>query len=252
MPFDIGGQIYNTTHADLQDYKNIITRGLVLHLDASALESYPSSGNGWFDISGYNNNTILTNSPIFSSTNGGIFTFNGTNQYAYLGSVSSPPTTNFSIEIIARFTDNGSGVGGRYLMAIGRDIGTNGGMALLAYGFGAVSNHLIFELGSGFGRVSSGIVVSTGTWYHICVTGDGTNTKFYINTILKNTSSQTTGAIAASPGLSVGSYLNSGIPPGASTYWHNGDVGYLNIYNRALSSTEILQNYNIQKTRFGL
>ena len=40
MPFDIGGYIYNGTHADVSDHKNIIERGLVLHLDASALESY--------------------------------------------------------------------------------------------------------------------------------------------------------------------------------------------------------------------
>ena len=50
MPFNVGGYIYNGTQADLQDYQNIITRGLVLHLDASALESYSGSGTSWFDI----------------------------------------------------------------------------------------------------------------------------------------------------------------------------------------------------------
>ena len=50
MPFNIGGHIYNGTQADLQDYQNIITRGLVLHLDASALESYPGTGTSWSDI----------------------------------------------------------------------------------------------------------------------------------------------------------------------------------------------------------
>ena len=58
MPFNIGGYIYNGTHADVEDYKNIITRGLVLHLDASALESYPGSGTSWSDLSGNNNKQL--------------------------------------------------------------------------------------------------------------------------------------------------------------------------------------------------
>ena len=71
MPFNVGGYIYNGTHADVEDYKNIITRGLVLHLDASAPESYPTTGTIWSDLSPNAYSTTLVNGPTFNSANGG-------------------------------------------------------------------------------------------------------------------------------------------------------------------------------------
>ena len=79
---------------------------------------------------------------------------------------------------------------------------------------------------------------------------DTTSTKFYLNGELKNTSSQGSGAIASLPTLSIGSYVNGGGTPG--TYFHSGNIAQVSIYNRALSTSEILQNYNATKKRFGL
>jgi hypothetical protein len=251
MPFNIGGEIFNSYHADLQDYRNIITRGLILHLDASTMESYPGSGNTWFDLSNTGNDGTLTNSPTYSSTDGGIITFNGSNNYIYRGNFINPPTTNFTMNAIVKFLDTGAG--GRYIMALGRDIGTNGGMALIAYGYSSAnSGQIIFELGSAFGRVSSGIIPTTGIWYDLTATANGTSTKFYVNGVLKNTGTQSTGQIAFSPGLSIGSYLNSAIPPVAGNPFFYGNIASVKIYNRELSDTEVLQNYNAQKARFGL
>ena len=254
MPLDLNGNTLTSTSITGSTFSNtIITDGLIMYVDAADKDSYVGSGTTLIDLSPSANNLTTYNSPTFSSTNGGIFTFNGSNQYIYKASVNTPPTTTLSIEVMARFTDNGIAAGGRYLMAMGRDIGTNGGLALLAYGYaGASSNRLIFELGSGFGNVSSGIVVSTGTWYHICATCDGTYTKFHLNGVLTGRSSQSTGAVASSPGISIGSYLNSSVPPGVSSAWHNGDIGFVRIYNKALNNVEVLSNYYAVKTRFGL
>ena len=77
MPFNIGGHIYNGTHADVEDYKNVITRGLVLHLDAGNKNSYSGSGSTWTDLSGNGNHGTLYNSPTYSSLDGnGSFAFN--------------------------------------------------------------------------------------------------------------------------------------------------------------------------------
>jgi hypothetical protein len=254
MPVDLNGNIVSSTSITGSTFSNsIVTDGLIMYIDAADKDSYIGSGTSLTDLSPSANNLTTFNSPTFSSTNGGIFTLNGSNQYIYKSSVNTPPTTTLSMEVMARFADNGSAVGGRYVMSMGRDIGTNGGLALIAYGFSsAESGKLIFELGSGFGRVSSGIVPTINTWYHIIITCDGTYTKFHLNGNLTARSSQSTGAVASSPGISIGSYLSAATPPAASSAWHNGDIGFVRIYNRALNNAEVLSNYYGQKSRFGL
>ena len=226
----------------------IVTNGLVLALDAANNKSYPRSGTTWTDLSGNNNTGTLTNGPTFNDGNLGSIVFDGTNDYVTTTSWISPPTNTFTIGCWVKFSDN---VNDRYLLSFGRDIGgSTGGLALFAYGFNEISDVLIFEFGSGIGRVSSGIVPSLNIWYYLTVTADVTNVKFYLNGELKNTSSQGSGAITSSPTLSIGSFVNGSGTPG--TYFHSGNIAQVSIYNRALSATEVLQNYNTTKGRFGL
>jgi hypothetical protein len=189
----------------------------------------------------YNGLSYYSDSPQF-------FTCNGVNQYAWRNNFINPPTSIFSIGVWVRFSDN---VNDRYILAFGRDIGgATGGMALLAYGFNVVGDQLIFELGSGVGRVSSGIIPALNTWYHIFATADGANTRFYVNGILRNTSPQGAGAIASTPGFSVGSYCNGVGNPGV--YFHSGNIAQVLVFNRSLSAADIQQNYDLSKARFGL
>ena len=226
---------------------DIVENGLTLFLDASNIRSYPGSGTTWSDLSGNGNTGTLTNGPTFSAGNLGSIVFDGTNDYVTTTSWISPPTNTFTIRCWVKFSDN---VNDRYLLSFGRDIGgSTGGLALFAYGFNAISDVLIFEFGSGIGRVSSGIVPSLNIWYYLTVTADVTNVKFYLNGELKNTSSQGSGAITSSPTLSIGSFVNGSGTPG--TYFHSGNIAQVSIYNRALSATEVLQNYNATKSRFG-
>jgi len=229
---------------------DIVENGLVLCLDAANKFSYPGTGTTWTDLSGNSNNGTLTNGPTFSAGNMGSILFDGTNDYAYQSLFANAITTTLTFDVWVKFSDAGSS--GRYIMSLGRDTGFNGGIALLAYGFSSASSgQIIFEFGSGYGRVSSGIVPSLNIWYYLTVTTDGTNTRFYVNSVLANTSSQTPGAVESSPGLSIGSYLNSSTPPTPGTYFFNGNISSVKIYNRALSAIEILQNYNATKSRFG-
>ena len=226
---------------------DIVENGLVLCLDAANKFSYPGTGTTWTDLSGNSNNGTLTNGPTFSANNMGSILFDGTNDYVTKTSWISPPTNTFTIGCWVKFSDN---VNDRYLLSFGRDIGgSTGGLALFAYGFNAISDVLIFEFGSGIGRVSSGIVPSLNIWYYLTVTADVTNVKFYLNGEVKNTSSQGSGAITSSPTLSIGSYVNGSGTPG--TYFYDGNIAQVSIYNRSLSATEILQNYNATKSRFG-
>jgi hypothetical protein len=225
---------------------DIVENGLVLCLDAANKFSYPRTGTTWTDLSGNSNNGTLTNGPTFSAGNQGSIVFDGTNDYVTKTSWISPPTNTFTIGCWVKFSDN---VNDRYLLSFGRDIGgSTGGLALFAYGFNAISDVLVFEFGSGIGRVSSGIVPSLNIWYYLTVTADVTNVKFYLNGEVKNTSSQGSGAITSSPTLSIGSYVNDSGTPG--TYFYAGNIAQVSIYNRSLSATEVLQNYNATKSRF--
>ena len=254
LRFNNGLKVVEHFHSETSTWRylpDITRQGLIVHYDFGETNCYNGSGTTITDLSGVGNNGTLTNSPTYSTTDGGIITFNGSNHHIYKGSVTNPPTTIFSMNVVAKFADTGAG--GRYVMALGRDIGTNGGMALIAYGYAAAnSGQIIFELGSGFGRVSSGIVPTTGIWYDLTVTADGTTTKFYVNGVLANTGTQSTGQIAPSPGLSIGSYLSAAIPPAASSAWFNGNIASVKIYNRELSHADVTKNFRAHRTRFGL
>jgi hypothetical protein len=253
LRFNDGLKVVEHFHSETSTWRylpDITRQGLIVYYDFGETNCYNGSGTNITDLSGVGNNGTLTNSPTYSTTDGGIITFNGSNHHIYRGSVINPPTTIFSMNVVAKFADTGAG--GRYVMALGRDIGTNGGMALIAYGYAGASNELIFELGSSFGRVSAGIVPSTGIWYDLTVTADGTTTKFYINGTLRNTGTQSTGQIASSPGLSIGSYLSAAIPPTASSAWFNGNIASVKIYNRELTHADVTKNFRAHRTRFGL
>jgi len=68
----------------------ITTDGLVLCLDAANPKSYPGSGTAWFDISGNSRNGTLTNSPTFSSSNQGYFSFDGTDDFVSITDTAYP------------------------------------------------------------------------------------------------------------------------------------------------------------------
>lgn len=227
---------------------NIVTNGLVMYLDAGNYRSYTSGSANWFDLTGNQNSGSLANNPVYSTDGGGSLVFNGSNNYVSKSNWINPVTNILTIECWAKFSDN---VNDRYLLAFGRDVGgAAGGSALFAYGFNVISDQLIFEFGSGVGRVSSGIVPSLNLWYHVVATADGTNTRFYLNGSLRNTSAQGSGAITSSPVLSIGSYVSSvGVP---SAYFHSGNIARTSLYNRALTGQEVAQNYNATKTRFNL
>lgn len=206
----------------------------------------------WYDISGNGNNVVLALGATSNVSNNGNVLFDGVDDNAYKSLFANSITNTLTLDVWVKFSDSGSP--GRYIMSLGRDIGgATGGIALLAYGFSSVSSgQIIFEFGSGYGRVSSGITPTTGIWYNLTATADGANTRFYVNGTLANTASQSTGAVASSPGLSIGTYLNSATPPLPGTYFFNGNISSAKIYNRALTAAEISANYNIIKNRFGL
>ena len=233
----------------------IVTNGLVLHLDAANPKSYPRSGTVWRDLSRGQNNGTLVNSPTFSTSNGGIFSFNGSNNYvsfSYNSNIAFLNRSEYTLECFARPVatyPNG------YPAFINREdaaIGSRDGYNLLFTEVSQPANtvflyteRIIAGAGTGNG-VSLSKSEFYNNWHHIVATYDGSIVKLYYDGV-----SRGTGA-----GTSTGNLTNNiktlTVASRAAEVSTNASIPVVRIYNRALSADEVFQNYNATKKRFGL
>ena len=224
----------------------MVTDGLVLSLDAANTKSYPKSGTTWSDLSGNGNTGTLTNGPTFSAGNLGSIVFDGVDDYVNCGSNSSLNLGSLTLSAWVKASTNVS----TYRAIIADESIT--GASTWNYRLYIVqsSGLVVFDVsGGGYSGVSSTYAINNNQWYHICAvrTGPGGSQNLYINGILNNSGSDTTSITTLSYAVWIGrSPFSSGIYP------FIGNIPQVSIYNRALSATEILQNYNATKNRFGL
>lgn len=102
-------------------------------------------------------------------------------------------------------------------------------------------------VGAGYTTLSaSSSNISTSSWAQIVATYTSGSKKIYVNGVEVATDSATTGTLATnSGGITVGSYNSGG-------YFYNGSIGVVRVYNRALSATEVQQNFNATRGRYGI
>jgi len=247
---------------------NIVTNGLVLALDAANTKSYPGSGTSWSDISGYSNTITNAGSvgPIFGNT-GSIAYFDysanltgsGTYGAAYTEAGSNLnntlATSSFTIEMwISRNTAN-VGLGDRESL-FSNTTNTPG----WRFGLGA-SNALYYLVGGAGGAgynegiVGSNYLILDGRWIHVVMVYDRqAQLGSYAMYAYANGNYQ--GTVALSSAVT-SSFVGSGgvVTPGISVACcgsYKGRVAKLSVYNRAITASEVLQNYNGQKSRFNL
>lgn len=238
-------QNYNATKKKYSPDENIITNGLILHIDPSKNTSYPGTGNTIYDLSGSGNTGTLTNGPIFSSLNGGSISFDGSNDYINIPDANSlnPSTITLSCWVkLNTFTDNANliskgftSVGSPYIQyTLKMNTTTNNNL----YGFEISKNGTnVF--------VYTTTPLSINTYYHLTATYDGNTLRLYKDGVLDPASAVSSGTIAsyATP-VQIGRWGTQG------TQHFNGNISQVQIYNRALTQQEILQNYNATKNRF--
>ena len=217
---------------------NIITDGLVLHLDAANTNSYPGSGTTWTDISGKGNNGTLTNGPTFSSDDGGSIDLDGSDDCTTISSSNdfAYGTGDFTWEVWARADGFGSN---NYLL----EHGSNGG----TLAFGAPGNRYYNStVGSGSVLYSTGFgSMSSNVWYHLVATRISGTTFLYKNTVLTASASDSHNFAAQS--VLLGKYGGSN-----SNYW-NGKISNVKIYKgKGLTATEVKQNYKALRGRYGI
>ena len=164
--------------------------------------------------------------------------FNGTNQSIIIDDVSNISLTSGSVEAWVKMD---SISGNKVIVAYGGN-GTNTGWLLQSEN--STSNKIGFLV---FGAASaySGNTLSTGylnNWTHFIGTYGGGAVKFYANGALV-TSTATSTNVSSSSTLRVGNEYNR-------SYFLDGQLGLVRIYNKTLTAAEVLSNYNATKGRF--
>jgi hypothetical protein len=219
----------------------IVTNGLTLYLDAGNASSYSGTGTNWNDLSGNGNNAIFNTTPTYNSSLGGYFQLNGGQIVQSFPSSISPIGNSRTVIVWFNIADTTR----RGLIAT-RDAGSNGGWAFVV-NRNASGNLSFFNIAGGLIEKAAGI--SSNTWYMATVTYNySTSTaELFINASSLGTQSS----------FAAGS--NSGFNGVVAAEQENGFSGafsgkysIVNIYNRVLNNTEILQNYNFFKSRYGL
>lgn len=207
------------------DYESIVTNGLIMNLDAGFTSSYPRNGTTWYDIATSNNGT-LQNGPTFSSTNGGSIVFDGSNDRVDCGT--------FSVSYLTVST-----------WVYRTSSATHQGICRKENGW-AVSQYngtLQVAPGTSWTFYNTGYVIPLDTWVNITYTYNGSggvgSQIVYINGVSIFSSSAGSGAISSNTNQVAVGYDDN------NWFW-GGRIANTLIYNRALTSSEVLNNF-----RFG-
>jgi hypothetical protein len=221
---------------------DLIQGGLVLCLDASDKNSYPGSGTTWYDVSGNGNHFTFSSTPTMT---GGVFN-SGASVYAYRNAIVNDSSINgYTLE--AFFKINAS-TGGSF-----QNITQNGGgdptRHMMWYNGGSNTFQALFHTPNSYNSISDSLTI--GAWYYLQLSynpsGGGNNgRRAWLNGIEKTVNNTAAGNATPS------GYFTISVDSDLSSNKSNMSYSSIRYYNRSLTPTEILQNYNALKSRFGL
>lgn len=226
----------------------VVTAGLQVYLDAGNVTSYGGSGTTWYDISGNSRNATLVNTPTYDSvTNGGLFSFDDASfEYATIPDIGT--LSVFTVEAWCRIHKS---LTGKVTMVVGNQFN---GTSDLNYSIGtnraAASYNMTFGLFDGAWYNVNGFAASLNVWYHLVGTYDGSTLKFYNNGTLDTQLSRSGGSPASGGEIRIARRWDD--VANSSTNFFDGDISIIRIYNAALTAAQVGQNYEAQKSRYGL
>ena len=216
----------------LQHHPRIVSNGLIMYIDAANTRSYSGSGNTALGlITGIDG--TLVNGVGFTSANNGAFTFDGSNDYINFGNSSSAQQSSGTLSAWAKASSPGGGYRGI--------IAKQG-----AYGLFYTDSVLVAYDWAADAPRSTGVNIADNTWKNVVLTyqsGVSNGTRIYINGVLVLTTTITV--------LNQINNLFGGAEANASQF-SACQASSFKMHNRVLTATEVLQNYNATKKRFGL
>ena len=210
---------------------NIVTDGLLIAIDAGSERSYSGSGTSVSNIIDDSTYT-LTNGLVKVSDKGGTWDFDGVDDYIQGPTTSFGTLSSYTIAFWCR-----------------RDaesrmyIGTSNNYF---YWYGDNSWRQVTSNGGSEYYYPKSVSIPAGTWGYYVATYDGVNTKIYRQAVYEGAKA-TTGTVSFDAQT-----FRFGYYSGSSTYAFNGLGGNIYLYNKALTQAEVTQNFNAQKSRFGL
>jgi hypothetical protein len=229
---------------------NIVRTGLVLALDAADKNSYSGTGTNWQDLSGGGYNATMYGSLPFSNDGRGCFDFatvtGAAASVASLGFTFAanmvPTTGNFTLNFWVKNPPVSSGQSGLFSNSASGD----------GYRFGIGKDAVYWLIGPTYGEssVSFTSTLNSTSWYNVVAIfarGEATpQIRLYLN-----------GVFQGSGGFNASQTAFSSVAPGivrspCCTPLFAGKLACVSVYSKSLTATEVLQNYNATKTRFGL
>jgi hypothetical protein len=215
----------------------IVTNGLVFHLDGANIKSYRKTGTSCNDISGQGYTATLVNDITYENSNLGVFFINNLSEETYISTNFDLALGDFTVSVWFRR------VGSLNILNSERIVDKN-----LAQGFwlgrsGTNSNLWgggVRESTSPFGRY---ITLNSGDWHYLVSRRSGTTHTIFGDGIT-NTATGTVSNTAIST-----AFMRLGADQ-RDTSIFNGNIAMVSVYNRALSDSEILQNFNATRGRF--
>ena len=204
----------------------------LINYDAANILSYPRSGSTWFNLASTSYNMTLFNGPTYSSANGGVMVFDGADDYATSSGFSF---TNFTMEMFVNvYQLTGA-------LALNRIVQTNSTyLTVIGQSFyGPLNTLSLFDSATGYNNTS--YIVPLGQYIHLTLVRNGTTHEIFVNGV---------SVYSASLGNATMTYVL--LADGGGNERTRSTFGYFKIYNKALTATEVLSQYNFNKSRFGL
>jgi hypothetical protein len=214
----------------------------VLYLDAGDVNSYPGTGNVWTDLVGgkvFN----LINGVGYDPGNGGkLYFYAPGGQYANC-STSLSTLSNWSVGVWHYYT--GTNVGPSPCIITEVYPGSNG---TINYALGSLNDdNPNLETGfftAGWNQTTAGYTLTANTWYYIVGTYNGNQVNLYVNNNLVRTTNTTTASISSNGGINLMKRWDN------PEFW-DGYLSTVEIYDKALTQSQITNNWDDTKARFG-
>jgi|688.fasta_scaffold229023_3 hypothetical protein len=224
-------------------FSPIVTNGLVFYLDAANNKSYPGSGTSWNDMGSTGAVGTLINGTTYTLANGGSIVFDGVDDGVDFSATDLSSTGDITIDTFLKI--NGTQVAYADILDYNHAYSTPSvGGFVVQQNYNSSSDSFYFAWWNGFGYDFCYFQAPiNNTYFHLVITKIGVNVIVYINGVSSATGSGSSYLGAVGLTMTVGNLVSGGRPL-------KGTIGYLRIYDKGLTTSEVLQNYNALKNRF--